>query len=129
MTLNLDSMSHMLDFAAREIAATKTLAKRRFKTPIGDLTKEPERAKLVRSLKRYDATPVATRSLQYGHALAGFHVRYVHRGLPAGCVRGRAGRRRCVYEQVGASHFLRGRRGRVSKDADFHQRRSHGQQV
>jgi hypothetical protein len=58
MTLerNLDSISHMLDFAAREIATMKTLAARLNKTSIGDLTKKPERAKLVRSLGRYNAT-------------------------------------------------------------------------
>jgi hypothetical protein len=47
---NLDSISHMFAFGAREIVSVKTAAMRRAKTPIGDLTKGPERAKLVRSL-------------------------------------------------------------------------------
>jgi hypothetical protein len=53
---NLDSISHMVTLGAREIALVKTAAIRRNKTPIGDLTKGTERAKLVRSLRHFNAT-------------------------------------------------------------------------
>jgi len=58
MTLerNLEIISHMLDFGAREIDAVFTAASRVAKTPIGDLTKETERAKLARSLERLNST-------------------------------------------------------------------------
>ena len=62
MTLdqNLTIISHMLDFVAREIAAIKPLSGRLNKTSkrpsTSGLPKGPERAKLVRSLKRYSVT-------------------------------------------------------------------------
>ena len=46
----------MVAFGAREISAVKTAAMRRHMTPIGDLTKRTERAKTVRSFRRFNAT-------------------------------------------------------------------------
>jgi len=53
---NLKSISHMHALGARELALLKTAAMRRYKTPIGDLTKGRERARLVRSLRHFNAT-------------------------------------------------------------------------
>jgi hypothetical protein len=64
---NLKSISHMLALGAREIALVKTAAIRRHKTPVGDLTKRTERAKLVRSLKHFNAT-LQLRLERYGTA-------------------------------------------------------------
>jgi hypothetical protein len=58
MTLdqNLKNVTHMVALGGREIAALHTAAKRHSKTLPGDLTKAKERAKLVRSMKRFTAT-------------------------------------------------------------------------
>src|SRR5439155_20909714 len=53
---NLKSVSHMSTLSLREIALLKTAAARMSKTHIGDLSKGTERAKLVRSLKRFNTT-------------------------------------------------------------------------
>ena len=53
---NLKSVSHMGALSLREIALLKTAAARMSKTHIGDLSKGTERAKLVRSLKRFNTT-------------------------------------------------------------------------
>jgi hypothetical protein len=64
---NLKSISHMLALGAREISLVKTAAMRRYKPPIGDLTKNTERAKLVRSLRHFNAT-LELRLERYGTA-------------------------------------------------------------
>jgi hypothetical protein len=64
---NLKSLSHMLALGTREITLVKTGAMRLNKTPIGDLSKGTQRAKLLRTLRRFNAT-LQLRLERYGTA-------------------------------------------------------------